>query len=135
MWNATALYGGQVQQVVLNPITPTTVYAVSRQVGLFRSRDGGANWSYVLAGGAEDLAVDPLEPRRLYLGGGMQRSDDGWVTMTTGLTDSQVSALVFCPTNPMTMYVGTLNGNLFVSANGGASWAFLSQPLDSIYPY
>ncbi|GAG08552.1 unnamed protein product, partial [marine sediment metagenome] len=44
VWNAGQLYGGEVNQVVINPVTPTTVYAVSYDVGMFRSQDAGENW-------------------------------------------------------------------------------------------
>ncbi|MBU1879917.1 MAG: IPT/TIG domain-containing protein [Chloroflexi bacterium] len=179
VWNAGELYGGDVSQVAVNPLTPTTVYAVSENVGLFRSQDAGGHWSLKVAGSVHNLAIDPTFPQRLYWSGAGRicRSDDGgdtwvpldtsgefpfphptepgtvfvsnrwpgesglwksenygatWLTMTTGLTDTRVNNLVFHPTDPLTMYVGTEQGNIFVSPDGGTSWSFVSQPLNTI---
>jgi hypothetical protein len=66
MWNATQIYGGKVGQVVINPITPTTVYAVAHEVGIFRSRNAGETWSLVYASDAHDLAVDPITQTTIY---------------------------------------------------------------------
>jgi photosystem II stability/assembly factor-like uncharacterized protein len=180
VWNAGELYGGNIGEVVVNPVTPTTVYAASQDVGLFRSRDGGESWSLVYAPGASDLAIDPITPTTIYWGSGGQlyRSDDEgdtwnhlisispadvpyphptisgtvyatrqwdggglwkstdrgqtWVTATNGLTDTNVSGLVFHPTDPITMYLGTANGNVFRSTDAGDSWIYVAQPINYV---
>jgi photosystem II stability/assembly factor-like uncharacterized protein len=177
VWNAARFYGGSIRPVAINPVTPTTVYAVGdHHVGIFRTRDGGENWSFVFAPDANDLAIDPITPTTIYWGtGGLYRSDDEvdtwhwlgepqnvpyphptisqilyasnregsglwkstdrgqtWVTATNGLTDTEVTGLVFHPTDPMTMYLGTANGNVFSSTNGGDSWSHVAQPLNYI---
>jgi photosystem II stability/assembly factor-like uncharacterized protein len=180
VWNAGALYGGNIERVVINPITPTTVYAVDHKTGIFRSRDGGETWSLVIAPGGHDLALDPITPTTVYWGtGGLYRSDDemdtrdylgsvvnlpyphptisgtlfatrrwdfgsggglwkstnrglSWVTATLGLTDTAVTGLVFHPTDPMTMYLGTAYGNIFRSTDGGDSWSHVAQPINYI---
>jgi photosystem II stability/assembly factor-like uncharacterized protein len=50
-----------------------------------------------------------------------------WITLTTGLTDSNVTSLAFHPDNPDTMYLGTRNGNVFSSADGGDTWALAAH--------
>ena len=84
-WNGRALYGGSVQPILMKPGDATTLYAVAADVGLFRSRDAGEQWSFVSGdiGGDADLKVDPLHPTWLYsyvyggLGGdGLFRSKD-----------------------------------------------------------
>jgi photosystem II stability/assembly factor-like uncharacterized protein len=184
VWNAGELYGGNIGEVVVNPVTPTTVYAASQDVGLFRSRDGGESWSLVYAPSARNLALDPFTPTTIYwkdergpllrsddegdtwipLGpvgqstwqaayphpaepdtvyfssqssedGGVWKSTDRgqtWVTMTNGLTDTEVAALAIHPTDPMTMALATANGHVFRSTDGGESWAYASTPVD--YP-
>ena len=193
VWNPGKLYGGDIGQVVINPNEPNTVYARG-VVGLFRSRDGGGNWSQKFYSFSADFAIDPLSPDRLYLigtGVGAQRSDDAgenWVTiapefpkpstsardcnekgiyvhptdpgtvfasacspagMENGLvkstnygedwnpvmvelTDPQVTVLAFHPDDPTIMYAGTASGNIFQSLNGGDTWSYVSQPLESI---
>jgi photosystem II stability/assembly factor-like uncharacterized protein len=180
VWSATQLYGGNIGQVVINPITPTTVYAVAGKAGIFRSGDAGETWSFVYASDAHDLAVDPITPTTIYWGtGGLYRSDDEgdtgiwlgelvnlpyphptisgtvyatkrwdfggggglwrstdrggtWVTATNGLTDTAVTGLVFHPTDPLAMYLGTANGNVFRSADAGDSWSFAAHPINYI---
>ena len=190
VWSAGKLYGGGVNEIVLNPLTPTTVYAVSSDVGMFRSRDSGESWSFKVSGytySVRDLAIDADSPGRLYMfapwdlhrsddegdtwipldtlgeapyphptiagtvfagnrwegSSGLWKSEDygqTWITVTTGLTDTQVDNLVFHPTDPMTMYLGTRNGNLFRSIDGGESWSYVASPVNgewtlSINPY
>ena len=180
VWSAGALYGGDIDEVVINPVTPTTVYAADGQVGLFRSRDGGENWTFVYAPGARDVAIDPLTPTTIYWGtGGLFRSDDEgdtwhwlgdlvrrpyphptmpntvyatddpgyvggsglwkstdrgqtWVTKTSGLTDTAVVGLVFHPTDPVTMYLGTADGNIFRSSDAGDSWSYVARPITTL---
>jgi photosystem II stability/assembly factor-like uncharacterized protein len=179
VWHPARFYGGDVR-VVVNPVTPTTVYAVSSKVGIFRSRDGGENWSYVFAPDGNNLALDPITPTTVYWGsGGLYRSDDEletwhwlgepqripyphptisqtlfatdwdggwnssglwkstdrgetWVTATSGLTDTAVTGLVFHPTDPMTMYVSTVNGNIFRTMDGGDSWNHVARPINYV---
>ena len=197
VWNATELYGGNIDQIVINPLTPTTMYAIANDVGLFQTHDGGENWSFNVASiFVEDLAVDPTYPTRVYRvgyphsGGWLYRSDDGgdswlpitatflvtqtsgrdcparyrlyttpgavyasacgrgggesgliksedhgqtWEPLMNGITDTQVTELAFHPTDPLTMYLGTANGNIFISHNSGISWTFASKPLENIY--
>ena len=181
VWHVARFYGGSIKPVVVNPVTPATVYAVGdRHVGIFRSRDGGENWSFVFSPDAHDLVIDPITPTTIYWGnGGLYRSDDEgdswiyldgpqnipyphptlsqtlyatdwdggwsssglwkstdrgqtWVTATNGLTDTAVTGLVFHPTDPMTMYVGTVNGNIFSSTDGGTSWSHVARPINYI---
>ena len=181
-WSATQLFGGNVGEVVINPITPTTVYAVAGKAGIFRSGDAGETWAFVYASDAHDLAVDPITPTTIYWGtSGLYRSDDEgdtgiwlgelvnlpyphptisgtvyatkrwdfggsgggglwrstdrgrtWVTATNGLTDTAVAGLVFHPTDPLAMYLGTANGNVFRSADAGDSWSLAAHPINYI---
>lgn len=80
VWNSATFYGGNVNTVRVNPQDPNTVYAAAFDTGLFRSRDGGATWTYIWAGMAERLAIDPLAPTRLYMNN--LRSEDEGETWT-----------------------------------------------------
>jgi photosystem II stability/assembly factor-like uncharacterized protein len=66
---------------------------------------------------------------------GLLRSDNGgetWIQSMDGLTDTQVTAIAFHPTDPITMYLGTASGRLYVSGDGGESWQYASRPIGYI---
>jgi photosystem II stability/assembly factor-like uncharacterized protein len=108
----------QIAAVRVHPQNPDVVYVAAQgdrwkgtpDRGVYRTRDGGANWTKVLAGanatsGANDLAMDPTNPRILYAafwdhqrepwyvrsggsGSGLWKSTDGgdtWTRLTQGL--------------------------------------------------
>ena len=50
VWTTDGPYGGEALQVVLNPDTPTTAYAVMHALGVFASVDDGANWEPMRCG-------------------------------------------------------------------------------------
>ena len=75
--------GGQIQDVVLNPVKPNRGFVLSDVDGLYYTEDGGEQWHYALNGLAGTntlaLAYDPKKAKRLYLGTtvGLHISDDG----------------------------------------------------------
>jgi hypothetical protein len=58
----------------IDPVEPTRLFAMC-PAGLFETADGGTNWSLLDPGGEtflrepDQLAVNPRQPRLLYLGG------------------------------------------------------------------
>lgn len=146
VWNAGELYGGEVTGVVINPITPTTLYAASESVGLFRSRDGGESWSFKVASvGAGNPTIDPVSPNRMYMtaylppsGQFFHRSDDEgdtWIPLTTTFPITQTSGhdcsggfgIYPHPTTPGTVYAhacdnGEGKSGLIMSTNWGQDW-------------
>ena len=123
--------------VAIDPVTPTTLYAVASLSGLafdacsyvsfpkpcsasstvFKSVDGGVHRAAVPVGEGlvNTLAIDPLVPATLYAGtsgGGVLKSIDGgmhWGAINTGLTDLAVNTLAIDPTWN-TVYAGTYHG-------------------------
>ena len=71
---ANTAVSGRVTSVVVDPVTPTNVYLGTAQGGVWRSTDGGGNWTAIfdsaqsLAIGA--LALAPSDPTKLYVGTG-----------------------------------------------------------------
>src|SRR5262249_36691065 len=71
-WNLTAPFDG-VSLVAIDPLTPTTLYAGTiGGGGIFKSTDGGEEWSAVNTGLTNSfvtgLVIDPLTPNTLYAG-------------------------------------------------------------------
>src|SRR2546425_9769254 len=104
--------GGDVRALVIDPQTPTAVYAGTFSDGVFKSTDGGGNWTAASGGlttlGVRALALDPLTPTTLYAGtgGGVFTSTDGggsWSATSAGLTSLDVLALAVDPLTPTTL--------------------------------
>jgi uncharacterized repeat protein (TIGR01451 family) len=114
--------------------------------GLFRSTDGGENWTggpFGLAEGAgcqcgydQTVGVDPQDAMRVYIG-----FQDLYVSTNSGGAFSKVGdgeihddhhALVFSPGThisgrpPTRLYVGT-DGGIATSGNGGSTWANINE--------
>ncbi len=87
-WVSNGPFGGDVTQIVQAPaggddtLYPYAIYAHVRNVGLFRSSDGGESWKFVFYSGSPigNLAMDQANPNLLYAtktGEGLYRSQDG----------------------------------------------------------
>jgi photosystem II stability/assembly factor-like uncharacterized protein len=126
-----------VSALAVDPDNPENVYAgttdygdhiVGRRPAVFKSSDGGATWQPAgrsLPSGPDFvwmLAVDPLDPRKVYAGTplGLFRWRDGGATWDSPLQRRQVESLAFDPSKPATMYVG--GSGVLKSTDGGATW-------------
>jgi photosystem II stability/assembly factor-like uncharacterized protein len=108
---------GQIARVRVHPTNPDLVYVASvghafgpnEERGVFRSSDGGRNWSKVLyvstRTGVTDLAMDPNNPRILYAA--------AW----TG------------ERKPWTIVSGSEESALYKSVDGGDTWRKLAGGL------
>lgn len=131
--------GGTVIQVMVDPVTPSTLYAVSG-LGIFKSTDSAAHWSLSLGlplNNASWGAIDPLHPSTVYLatqGSGMWKSTDGgttWATINVGLSDS-IYRVVVDPVNEGVVYVTTLNNGIYKSTDGGQNWSAVNTGLETL---
>ena len=151
-------------RIRIHPRDPDLVYVAAlghafganEQRGVFRSRDGGANWERVLfrnpETGAIDLCIDPTNPRVLYAalwqvirrpwilesggpGSGIFKSTDGGDTWTEisdnpGLPEG-VKGRIGIACSParagrVWAIVEAEKGALFRSEDGGANWEVAS---------
>jgi uncharacterized repeat protein (TIGR01451 family) len=132
-WNAsgTGLNASNVRELVVNPTTPTTVYAAT-EIGVYKSGDSGQTWSAVNQGlpdgEVSDLVIDRLNPQTLYAAttfNGVYKTTDGgatWNKLNAPPEDFRVLAID--PINTQTLYAGGFFGNaaLYKTTDGGASW-------------
>src|SRR5262245_25879652 len=138
IWTSTGPNGGPIRSILIDPATPTTVYAGTLGAGVFVSTDSGTTWT---PRGLAGLTVRALvrkagSPATLYAGvendpgaasGGVFSSQDGganWTPLDTGLTNKKVQALVL---DAGTLYAGTDGGGVFVW--DGATWTAVNSGL------
>lgn len=105
-------------KIIVDPKSPSNVYAVGGADGIFKTTDGGASWKPANTGPPTDvlsLAIDPVTPSTLYVGvvsNGVYKSTNGGATWSaTGLTGSissskSITALAIDPSNTATIYAG-----------------------------
>ncbi|MGH9827590.1 MAG: WD40/YVTN/BNR-like repeat-containing protein, partial [Blastocatellia bacterium] len=157
----TRIDGGSVGQGMINalrvdPTNPNLVYSSHFDMldetsgmlfgaGFEKSTDGGASWNRTLPGLPTDLAIDPLEPKKLYLAmvgvfDGSGRPPGIYQSLDSGNTWNLIRPFSFAngvstakialaPSDPRTIYAyyGGFNPGLQVlfevSTDGGATWA------------
>ena len=137
----------EVNALVIDPNTPTTLYAAT-DIGVFRSTDGGVN--FAPAGFANTLVVrlviDPIHPGVLYAAtsgsypGGFSElyksvdSGASWSPINQGLDQivavhAPVNALLVDPARADVLYLATSGYGVFRSTDGGANWAAFNDGL------
>lgn len=133
---------GEVSAIAIDPLDTATIYAGTNGGGVFKSSDGGRNWTALNSGLSlgerfvQALVIDPSNPNVLYLGtlasnaAGVFKSTNGgqtWSTSNSGLPFTHGSALAIHPRNSATLYLGAGNGPVpgavHKSTNGGQSWS------------
>lgn len=127
--------------LVIDPQTPTTLYAADFLGAVFKSTNAGASWGAVLPNSLDsiyDLVLDPQTPTTLYAAmgspqfvGGVYKSVNGgasWTLISVDLSDNSVFALALDPTTPAIVYAATDLG-VYRSANGGANWSPMNTGL------
>ncbi len=121
-----------------------TAYADGTSRGLYKSSDGGVNWSFVnsTVAGSSTYAwfnricrVDPSNVNRVFCGGlAMERSNNGGATFAS-VAYSHVDhhAVAFAPSNPNFVVIGN-DGGIDYSTNGGSTWGYSgSLPVTQFY--
>ena len=147
--------GGRTRTLVIDRDRPETMYAGGVSGGVWKTTDGGAEWSAVGDGLANvavnSMAMHPRDSRLLYVGtgegyfredvrgtglplrgGGVFRTTDAgkhWSMLaSTGGEDFWfVNDLVFSPADGNTLYAATRSG-VFRTSDGGTSWDQILDP-------
>jgi photosystem II stability/assembly factor-like uncharacterized protein len=151
-WNLQYIDGAVgLLALVADPTNSSTLYASTPQ-GVFKSTDGGANWTNVNnMGSVVTLAMDPTQPKTLYAAMGNQytlssgfqgvfKSVDGganWAPINTGLdsvfaTGSDPTSIAIAPRSPNTLYLTTSGSGIFKSSDGGAHWTPFNENLTDL---
>jgi hypothetical protein len=122
----------EVFALALDPSKPHGLYAWFAGRGLFQTEDDGAHWERLSGpaalSGVQNLAVHPLDPRRLYAGTatGVWVSEDGgrrWTLPSGALTDLTGSVAI-PPWAPELLLAATVNG-VFTGTPSATGWTAL----------
>jgi photosystem II stability/assembly factor-like uncharacterized protein len=122
--------GGAIEAIAIDPKDPNIVYAATDWSGVFKSTDGGQNWTASNLGPTKmavfSLSIDPLNVGTLYAGtaSGVFKTVDGgrvWTNSSSGLRNTAgvpiILTLAIDPVHPQTLYGGTLD-RIFKSTDG-----------------
>jgi len=146
-WNAGDLYGGVIDQLLMKPGDPNTIYARAFNiVGLLRSVDAGEHWTFVSDkawANGNDYATDLHNPDWLYAfapNGLMRSTDEGdtWTTLPMGNKwpdgrDVNAPQVYVSPYDPQVLFISSSSHyassdaagalGLIKSIDGGAHWS------------
>lgn len=142
----TTSYSGRVSAIAVHPTNPNIVYVGTAQGGLYRTLDGGANWTPMLDGALSlaigSVAIAPSDPSTVFVGTGEAAfSSDSFFGVgiyritnadtapvisgplkqgTTGtdvFTGRSVSEIIVHPTNSNILFATTTNGVAGIGAS------------------
>jgi hypothetical protein len=141
-----------INAIVIHPTDSDIVYVMTssyeseKGIGIYKTTDGGENWSPVNNGldlETNDLQIDPIEPETLYAAtaNGVYKTTDGgnsWNYKSDGLLEGvsgfperrqrEVFDLAIDPLNPLVLYAAGYMG-VYKTNNGGDDWYLVNLGL------
>jgi len=125
------LPGAVISTLAIHPQNTKILYGGTDGYGVWKSTDGGLNWSALKSGLFDSSTVlalrfDPSSPETLYCGhsGGAARSTDGgssWTRLNLGPASGTVSDIAVHPQLPSTVYAGA-ETRIYLSTDKGTTW-------------
>jgi hypothetical protein len=151
--------GGFVSGIVMSPALPGLAFARTDVGGAYRFDPASTRWApitdwvgktnYNLIG-IESIAVDPVDPTRVYLAAGEYTSTNGFILSSTDMgqtfTQNSIGApmggnadgrnlgerLAVDPNLPSTLYFGSRNTGLWTSADHGQTWTLVVHFINAL---
>ena len=130
----------EINRIVVKPTNANVILAASNN-GIYRSEDGGLNWTKVYSGQMQDLRTVPgdfnVQYATRYSVGVIKSTDGGltWATSYAGMNPGGRVEINISPVKTDRIFAssqGTLSGtksDLYVSDDGGASWSLVNLSL------
>ncbi len=133
---------GSVQALAVHPQNAQILYAGTLSNGIYRSSNGGTDWSQINTGlnanhlNIKSLVVDPAHPTHVYAGVARandaqvyfsSNGGDSWTLASTGLPTGSLSSIsslaIYNPTAPADafVYAGTSGGGVYKATGGNAA--------------
>lgn len=143
IWSTQTGTSGQIWALAVNPVNQQTMYAGSNTTGMWKSTNGGSNWSLINNGltnlTVQTIAISASNPSILYCGtsqtggGGVFKTTNAgvsWSLVNSGILETSISiqSIVVNPSSPDIAYIGVFDGlvnstvGLYRTTNGGTNW-------------
>jgi photosystem II stability/assembly factor-like uncharacterized protein len=149
VWTSNGPYGGFIPALAVSPnyATDHTVYAGANDGRVYKTMDGGANWTAVSTGINTSelilaLAISPnySTDNTVFAGvnsrGVYKTTDDGenWTEVLSSSSARDTRSLAISPNyaTDQTIFAGTVAG-VFKSTDGGASWTAVNSGISSTF--
>lgn len=142
------LTGGDGFQPMVDATNTNVIYSMYQYGNVLKSVNDGASFNMVVSGlGARNnwnspLAMDPNNSQTLYFGANLlYKSTDAaasWNAISPDLTNGNgggnltfgtITTISVSPINSDIIYVGTDDGNVWITENGGTNWTNISSSL------
>lgn len=125
--------------IAVSPVDSKIIY-VGTRIGLWKTVDGGENWSYVPIGIKKEfikcVTLSYQNKDIVYVGTygyGIFISQDGgftWSDISVGLISKDVETIAIDPKNPNVIITGTYGAGVFKTVNGGKTWVAKNSGLN-----
>jgi len=147
-WNA--IFGGDGFQPLVDPENTNVIYALSQRGNLGKSINDGASFFSAMSGISNSdrknwdtpIAFDPADSQTLYYGANRlyktTNAAGNWSAISPDLTQGPyqgnltfgtIISISVSPLNSDVIFVGTDDGNLWTTDDGGAIWSNISAAL------
>ena len=132
----------RVISMAIDPLFPANVYAGTKGDAVFKSYNGGQNWTSKRAG-LEDVTISSVVHQLVFVPGSSQNffaatsmgvfesetAGDTWIKRMDGMKEVlMVISLSIDPKQPKTLYAGT-SGGVYKSVDGGGWWEKVNNGL------
>jgi len=145
-----ASFAGRICPIVSDPTNPNIVYVGTEHHGVYKTTNGGTNWTSITKGSASpgpgeinDIAINPQNPEVVYVAAAPLWSDAGvYKTMDGGenwsliyyLKYSEPTGIAIDPSNPKTVYT-IYSAYVYKSIDGGQTWVDINKSSPAYLTY
>lgn len=140
-WKPVGPAGGDARAFASVPGHPDHLYLGTLNSWLYESLDEGASWHRLARMGDSDglvidnILVDSADTSTIFVAGWRDNGGGLWITHdagkhwteSQGLHNQSIRSFAQAPSDPRTLFAGTLEG-VYRSTDGGAAWALISPP-------
>lgn len=143
--------GGYINEIAIDPLNPSILYATGSGEGIYRSIDGGNSWQMMsfsesVSESIQNILVDPINSSILYgtCNNCLLKSADGGVSWQNLFYESRgfencttyARVLEMDPFDNKVLYMGggshcpERGGTIYKTSDGGASWKNIGKSLN-----